>query len=121
MYVCVILRCVRTDSLGRRREEGQERGLRPLYPLLPARVRSRAIRVALDESAWQRLDAHVARTNAPTGARAWGQVLAWLLSGSAARERASSAARERSERAIGDWQQWQIDKERRLLSTLPAA
>lgn len=93
------------DALGRRRAPGQDRGLRPLYPPLPPRIRSRSIRVAMSEWAWRRLDDLVVRSPAPTPPRAVGALL----------ERAIWAAGERGAE-VADWQTWQIRKERRLLS-----
>ena len=40
------------DRLGRRRSPEQERGLRPLHPLLPEEWISKALRVAMSESDW---------------------------------------------------------------------
>ena len=49
------------DRLGRRRSPSQERGLRPLHPLLPEEWISKAIRVAMSESDWARFTALVDR------------------------------------------------------------
>ena len=45
------------DRRGRRRRPGQQRGLRPMHPLLPERWVSRALRVAMSELDWRRLEA----------------------------------------------------------------
>ncbi len=49
------------DRLGRRRRPEQERGLRPLHPLLPEEWASKALRVAMSESDWAELEALVTR------------------------------------------------------------
>ncbi len=49
------------DRLGRRRSPEQERGLRPLHPLLPEEWVSKALRVAMSESDWAEFEALVAR------------------------------------------------------------
>jgi len=69
------------DRLGRRRGPDQERGLRPLYPVLPDEWISKALRVAMSEADWVRFDALVTRyaPMAPTHARACGLVLSTLL------------------------------------------
>ena len=71
------------DRLGRRRSPEQERGLRPLHPLLPEEWVSKALRVAMSESDWAEFEALVARCAvvAPTQARAYGMVLSGLLHG----------------------------------------
>lgn len=97
--MCVILPDVeRRDSIGRRRRPSQSRGLRPLYPLLPAGLRSRSIRVAMTAYAWERLERLTAASSAPTAPRAIGEVL------------------ERAVAGVGDWQDWQIRKEKQLLN-----
>ena len=40
------------DCRGRRRSPDQERGLRPLHPLLPEQWTSKALRVAMSEADW---------------------------------------------------------------------
>ncbi len=87
------------DSLGRRRQPGQTRGLRPLYPPLDRNDISRSIRVAMTQRAWAALDRAITNTKALTRPRAIGDLL---------------------ERALGtsqtvDWQEWQIRKEKQLL------
>jgi len=88
-----------TDSLGRRRQPGQTRGLRPLFPPLPKGERSRVIRVAMSQLGWAALERVVRTSHQPTPPRAVGELL---------------------ERALGtlpnsDWQEWQIRKEKQLL------
>jgi hypothetical protein len=88
--------------MGRRRPEGQERGLRPLYPVLPGRWFSRALRIAMPAARWSQFDALVSGFSAETGARAAGRALEALL-------QRSAAAR------ATDWLDWERDKARRLL------
>jgi hypothetical protein len=59
----------------------QERGLRPLYPVLPDEWISKALRVAMSQADWVQFDALVARyaAMAPTHARASGLALSSLL------------------------------------------
>lgn len=90
------------DSLGRRRSPGQTRGLRPLYPPLPAGMRSRSVRVAMSDDAWGRLDRYASEAADPTGPRAVGRLIEHAL---------AEAERHR----VADWLQWQIRKEQRLL------
>ena len=87
------------DSLGRRRDPSQNRGLRPLYPRLAAGFRSRSIRIAMSEWAWAALDRLSAASHEPTKPRTIGQLL----------ERALQA------HETADWQDWQIRKEKQLL------
>jgi hypothetical protein len=69
------------DRLGRRRSPEQERGLRPLHPPLPEEWISKALRVAMSESDWERfqalVDHYVAAT--PSQARACGIAISTLL------------------------------------------
>lgn len=88
---------MKRDSLGRRREPGQNRGLRPMHPPLPPGVRSRSVRVAMSVAAWTKVDRLVADSPV-TAPRAVGALLERAL----------------DERVI-DWQEWQIRKEQRLL------
>jgi hypothetical protein len=69
------------DRLGRRRSPDQERGLRPLHPPLPEEWISKALRVAMSESDWERFSALVERfaSMAPTQARAQGLAISNLL------------------------------------------
>ncbi len=87
------------DSLGRRRDPHQNRGLRPLHPPLDGGHTSRSIRVAMSERAWAALDRATKLSRALTKPRAIGELL---------------------EAALGtapgpDWQEWQIRKEKQLL------
>lgn len=87
------------DSLGRRRQPTQNRGLRPLHPPLSHGERSRSIRIAMSERAWAVLDRAVKLSRAATRPRAIGELL---------------------ESALGtapslDWQEFQIQKEKQLL------
>src|SRR5947209_5283384 len=106
------------DKLGRRRTAAQNRGLRPLFPELPADFNSRLLRVAMAAESWDLFDQRIALSAAPTRPRAVGQVLEHAL-----REYAVSSVRESSELATWanaqpahDWQQWQIEKEAALLN-----
>ena len=80
---------MRLDRRGRRRAEGQERGLRPLYPELPATWLSRALRVSMPEAMWAQFDALVRRAapGAETAPRAAGRALMDLLDASSRRGR----------------------------------
>jgi hypothetical protein len=96
------------DRLGRRRSPGQERGLRPLHPLLPEEWISKALRVAMSESDWERFTALVERYKpiAPTQARAYGLALSDLL---------NSNAVPHPEPGPLDWMDWEHRKTLRLL------
>jgi hypothetical protein len=100
------------DRLGRRRQPEQERGLRPLHPLLPEEWVSKAVRVAMSETDWAEFDALVARCAAlaPTQARAIGLVLSGLLHGAEAPEPEPGAM---------DWMDWERRKALRLLLSKP--
>ena len=87
------------DSLGRRRRPGQNRGLRSLQPLLPHGLRSRSIRVAMSERAWAALERAIRFSRATTRPRAIGELLEQALGTN-----------------TGDWQEWQINKEKQLLN-----
>jgi hypothetical protein len=93
------------DARGRRRVEGQERGLRPLYPRLPLGWVSRALRVSMPEAGWRRFDALLDRVRPvePTEARAAGQLLMGLM--------------EIAEDRVGDrhWLDWEREKALHLL------
>jgi hypothetical protein len=97
------------DRRGRRRGPEQERGLRPLHPLLPPEWTSRALRVAMSTEDWARFDALVneASFRATTQARAHGEVIAGLI-----RER------PRPNPGSSHWMDWERQKALRLL--LPA-
>ena len=96
------------DRLGRRRSPEQERGLRPLHPPLPEEWISKALRVAMPESDWERFES-LADAWAPivsTRARAHGLVLSSLL---------HSAPVPRPEPGPLDWMDWERRKTLRLL------
>jgi hypothetical protein len=99
------------DRLGRRRSPEQERGLRPLHPLLPEEWVSKVLRVAMSESDWAHFEALAGRyaTKAPTQARANGLLVSSLLHGAPAPEAAPGPL---------DWMDWERRKTLRLL--LPA-
>src|SRR4051794_21996302 len=69
------------DRRGRRRQPNQERGLRPLHPLLPRQWTSKALRVAMSQEDWSRFEALVQAVppQAPTQARAHGMVISGLI------------------------------------------
>jgi hypothetical protein len=96
------------DRLGRRRSPEQERGLRPLHPLLPEEWISKVLRVAMSESDWARFEALVGRYSgaAPTQARAHGLVLSGLL---------HAAPDPEPEPGPLDWMDWERRKTLRLL------
>ncbi len=95
------------DRRGRRRGPDQERGLRPLHPLLPEQWTSKALRVAMSERDWARFEALVqeVEAQAPTHARACGITLSRLLH------------QPPAETVPGplDWMDWERRKTLRLL------
>ena len=97
------------DRLGRKRQPGQERGLRPLHPLLPSEWTSKALRVAMSHEDWERFDALVrvaaARAHSPTQARAHGEAISGLMDTALAREAPGPL----------DWMDWEREKTLRLL------
>lgn len=95
----------RRDRRGRRRAEGQERGLRPLHRPLPQGWTSRALRVSISAARWQRFEALIGRERAttPTAARAAGQALMTLMDAAEAGARGSH------------WLDWEREKTVRLL------
>ena len=110
------------DRIGRRRQPGQNRGLRPLFPKLPSTFESRAVRIAMTAPAWHRIDTMVAERPHETRPRALGEVVETLLAHFEAAQRSQAASDSRpaeSEQFTGaDWQAWQIHKERALLPAL---
>jgi hypothetical protein len=96
------------DRLGRRRSPEQERGLRPLHPILPEEWISKVLRVAMPESDWERFEAlaKAYAPMAPTQARAHGLVLSSLL---------RSVPVPRPEPGPLDWMDWERRKTLRLL------
>ena len=98
------------DRRGRQRRSGQERGLRPLHPLLPSHWTSKVVRVAMSENDWERFEdlvRHVAETvQSPTQARANGIVLSKLI---------ESASRESVTPSPLEWMDWERQKILRLL------
>jgi hypothetical protein len=101
------------DRLGRRRRPDQERGLRPLHPLLPEEWVSKALRIAMSETDWAEFEGLVARFKvmAPTQARAVGMVLAGLLH--------QAALAPEPEPGPLDWMDWERRKTLRLLLSKP--
>ena len=98
------------DRLGRRRGPDQERGLRPLHPLLPSHWTSKALRVAMSHEDWDRFEVLVqivsSRSQPPTQARAHGEVLTRLM---------DSAGRAQVSPGPLDWMDWERQKTLRLL------
>ena len=107
------------DSMGRRRQPGQNRGLRPLFPKLPTSFESRAVRIAMTAPAWNRIDGLMAQRATQTRPRALGEVIETLLAHyDATRVVPSGVESERVAGTEADWQAWQIHKERALLPAL---
>jgi hypothetical protein len=98
------------DRRGRRRRPNQDRGLRPLHPLLPQQWTSKALRVAMSQADWARFEALVqaALPLAPTLARAHGLVIARLVGRSATAGTAPAAGPL-------EWMDWERQKAQRLL------
>jgi hypothetical protein len=96
------------DRLGRARAPGQNRGLRPLHPRLPLRWVSRALRLAMPEADWARLDALARRHRADgdTQARAYGRALGVLMNAQAPAPTPAPSL---------DWLDWERHKSQRLL------
>ena len=96
------------DRIGRRRQPDQGRGLRPLHPPLPEQWTSRALRVAMSEADWERLDALVreAAPDAPSQAKALGLAISRLL---------HSSPEQASPPGPLDWMDWERRKTLRLL------
>ena len=96
------------DRMGRRRRPEQERGLRPLHPLLPDEWTSRALRVTMSEADWTRFEslARSVSAAAPTQARAYGLALSTLM---------HSAKLPQPEPGPLDWMDWERRKTLRLL------
>jgi len=91
----------RRDRRGRRRQPDQERGLRPLFPILGEGWESRALRVAMPTGMWRRFDRLAAQFPATTQARANGEAIVYLL---------------RYESETAQWLDWDQQKQLRLLS-----
>lgn len=96
------------DRLGRQRRPNQERGLRPLHPLLPEQWSSRALRVAMSSRDWARFEALVSSVagEVPTQARANGVVLSRLID--------NATASQPNPRPF-DWMDWELQKTMKLL------
>lgn len=88
---------VQRDRLGRRRRPSQNAGLRPMHPRLQPGQVSRSIRIAMSEVGWAALDRFVRSSRRLTAPRAVGELLENALG------------------TVPDWQEFQIDKEKRLL------
>lgn len=97
------------DRRGRRRRPDQERGLRPLFPLLPEQWTSRALRVAMSANDWARFEALVADVapETPTHARACGLTISRLMS--------QASGRPATDPGPLDWMEWERRKTQRLL------
>ena len=96
------------DRMGRRRTPEQERGLRPLHPLLPELWTSKALRVTMSEADWSLFESLVRSLApaAPTHARAYGLALSTLM---------HSATLPPVEPGPLDWMDWERRKIMRLL------
>ncbi len=96
------------DRRGRRRRPDQERGLRPIHPLLPRQWTSKALRVAMSQGDWARFEAIVraVAAQAPTQARANGIALSRLI---------ETATSPRPNPGPLDWMDWERQKTLRLL------
>src|SRR5262245_17278905 len=92
---------LRRDRRGRIRQPDQERGLRPLFPILDDGWESRALRVAMPARLWRLFDRLAEFFPAATLARSHGAAIAYLL------------RREQFERM--DWLDWEHEKQRRLI------
>jgi hypothetical protein len=94
------------DRLGRRRGPDQERGLRPLHPLLPDEWTSKAVRVAMSEADWSRFEALVRARGGheTTQARAYGATISQLMHEQPAPQPGPL-----------DWMDWERRKALRLL------
>ena len=112
------------DRLGRRRAPAQNRGLRPLFPKLPADVVTRSLRIAMSAPAWQQLETLADVAVAPTRPRAIGAVVERALEQldgdrpTLASDWSSDLVRPAlhadTERPV-DWLAWQAAKEQRLI------
>lgn len=109
------------DALGRRRQPGQNRGLRPLFPRLPESFDSRVVRIAMTRPAWSRLDTMLAEDAGATRPRAFGELLERMLARLDVASAISESAPSRGIESSEDWQDWQMRKERMLLSHTDAA
>jgi hypothetical protein len=96
------------DRSGRRRQPDQERGLRPLHPLLPEQWTSRALRLAMSEDDWARFEAKVREvaSHEPTQARAFGATIRYLI---------DQAPEPAPQPGPLDWMDWERRKTLRLL------
>lgn len=109
------------DSIGRKRQPGQNRGLRPLFPKLPTSFESRAVRIAMTTPAWNRIDSLMAECAKETRPRALGEVIETLLAHfdtslvTHSRETSEPRVAESEQFDTADWQDWQMQKERALL------
>lgn len=115
----------RTDALGRRRRLSQNRGLRSLFPKLPAEYESRVIRLAMPSAIWTRIEHLISRSSAPTLPRAYGELMEQLLENFDASSRLAGSStfqvlprstEEPMEESRDDWQVWQMQKELALLA-----
>ena len=102
---------MRYDRLGRRRQPGQERGLRPSHPVLPERWKSRVVRLAMPEDDWLRLDAlaRLYSIQSETEARAYGRAVSELL------QLGEEVAGGRPDAQPIHWMDWERQKTLRLI------
>jgi hypothetical protein len=94
----------RRDRRGRLRQPNQERGLKPLFPILESGWESRALRVAMPAGMWRLFERLVACFPCETLARAQGEAICYLL---------------RRERTDARWLDWDQQKQIRLLGRRP--
>jgi hypothetical protein len=98
------------DRLGRRRQPHQERGLRPLHPLLPEAWVSRPLRVAMSAADWNRFEhlVQLEATHEATQARAHGATITRLMN-------AQPPPHPQPAPGPLDWMDWERRKALRLL------
>lgn len=96
------------DRLGRSRQPGQTRGLRPLHPRLPARWTSRVVRLAMSEADWAQFDSLMQqyRRDGEPLAHSYGRAVAALV-----HLRQPPASQD----SPLDWLDWERLKSQRLL------
>ena len=91
------------DRRGRRRQPGQQRGLRPIFPPLEQGWASRVLRVAMPVAVWHAFERLVEHFPAETQARAHGEAIRFLL--------------RFHERETARWLDWDQRKHERLLGS----
>ncbi len=102
------------DRLGRKRRPEQDRGLRPIHPVLPSEWTSKAIRVAMSQRDWERFEGlreewaagSSGPSQVPSQARANGEVISRLM---------ESVPEQAPPPRPLDWLDWERQKTLRLL------